>query len=79
MIKKLFETKTMRSITVRVVLWIVFFVFFAWYRKPVGWLPFDIFITVFVSICIFAMFGGQFLIMDIMNLWREKKKDKTKR
>ncbi|MEC2221531.1 hypothetical protein ACIROH_22470 [Bacillus subtilis] len=79
MIKKLFETKTMRSIIVRVVLWIVFFVFFGWYRNPVGWLPFDIFITVFVSICIFAMFGGQFLIMDIMNLWREKKKDKTKR
>ncbi|CAI6326469.1 hypothetical protein [Bacillus subtilis] len=79
MIKKLVETKTMRSIIVRGVLWIVFFVFCAWYHKPVGWLPFDIFITVFVSSCIFAMFGGQFLIMDIMKLWREKKKNKTKR
>lgn len=53
--------------------------FYAWYRKPVGWLPFDIFMTVFLSICIFVMFGGHFLIMDIMKLWREKKKDKNKR
>ena len=68
----------MRSIIARVVLWIVFFVFFAWYRKPVGWLPFDIFVTVFVSICIFAMFGGQFLIIDIIDLWSEKR-DKSKR
>ncbi|MEH7234267.1 hypothetical protein V7070_18745, partial [Bacillus safensis] len=58
------------------VVWVVFFSFFAWYRKPIGLLPFDIFITVFVSICIFVMFGGQFLIMDIISLWRENKKNK---
>lgn len=75
----MFRTKITLSIIVRVVLWLVFFVFYAWYRKPVGWLPFDIFMTVFLSICIFVMFGGHFLIMDIMKLWREKKKDKNKR
>ncbi|AQP95787.1 hypothetical protein BZ167_07095 [Bacillus sp. 275] len=74
-----FKTKTTLSIIIRVVLWAVFFVFYAWYRKPVGWLPFDIFITVFLSICIFALFGGRFLIMDIRELWREKKRDKSKR
>lgn len=74
-----FKTKPTLSIIVRVVLWVLFFLFYTWYRKPVGGLPFDIFITIFLSICIFVMFGGQFLIIDIMNLWREKKRNQTKR